>query len=115
MPMYPSISENDYEYIFKDAGIQYAFVGDESILKKVKPLMGKVPSLKGIYVFDTIPGASGFSASLPVLSDDDRADIRSRKEAVMENDLATIIYTSCLLYTSPSPRDGLLSRMPSSA
>ena len=25
-----------------------------------------------------------------------------------------IIYT-CLLYTSPSPRDGLLSRMPSSA
>ena len=24
-------------------------------------------------------------------------------------------YCSCLLYTSPSPRDGLLSRMPSSA
>ena len=24
-------------------------------------------------------------------------------------------YISCLLYTSPSPRDGLLSRMPSSA
>ena len=26
-----------------------------------------------------------------------------------------IIHRSCLLYTSPSPRDGLLSRMPSSA
>ena len=25
------------------------------------------------------------------------------------------IYNNCLLYTSPSPRDGLLSRMPSSA
>ena len=25
------------------------------------------------------------------------------------------VYTNCLLYTSPSPRDGLLSRMPSSA
>ena len=25
------------------------------------------------------------------------------------------IYSFCLLYTSPSPRDGLLSRMPSSA
>ena len=24
-------------------------------------------------------------------------------------------FTGCLLYTSPSPRDGLLSRMPSSA
>ena len=25
------------------------------------------------------------------------------------------LYMDCLLYTSPSPRDGLLSRMPSSA
>ena len=28
---------------------------------------------------------------------------------------ATYLITFCLLYTSPSPRDGLLSRMPSSA
>ena len=28
---------------------------------------------------------------------------------------ADVIYDPCLLYTSPSPRDGLLSRMPSSA
>ena len=27
----------------------------------------------------------------------------------------TLSYVTCLLYTSPSPRDGLLSRMPSSA
>ena len=26
-----------------------------------------------------------------------------------------IVFIDCLLYTSPSPRDGLLSRMPSSA
>ena len=26
-----------------------------------------------------------------------------------------ILWWACLLYTSPSPRDGLLSRMPSSA
>ena len=29
--------------------------------------------------------------------------------------LAEALSKSCLLYTSPSPRDGLLSRMPSSA
>ena len=28
---------------------------------------------------------------------------------------ATTVFGDCLLYTSPSPRDGLLSRMPSSA
>ena len=26
-----------------------------------------------------------------------------------------VVFSGCLLYTSPSPRDGLLSRMPSSA
>ena len=29
--------------------------------------------------------------------------------------LPSRVATTCLLYTSPSPRDGLLSRMPSSA
>ena len=29
--------------------------------------------------------------------------------------LLTVMLYICLLYTSPSPRDGLLSRMPSSA
>ena len=36
-----------------------------------------------------------------------------RKEALSLNSVLGII--ACLLYTSPSPRDGLLSRMPSSA
>ena len=31
-------------------------------------------------------------------------------------EVGDVVYTyDCLLYTSPSPRDGLLSRMPSSA
>ena len=36
---------------------------------------------------------------------------REKSMSMSEEDLAKI----CLLYTSPSPRDGLLSRMPSSA
>ena len=34
---------------------------------------------------------------------------------VSENQFGFMPGRSCLLYTSPSPRDGLLSRMPSSA
>ena len=37
------------------------------------------------------------------------------KLCAVEQDLATGVDKDCLLYTSPSPRDGLLSRMPSSA
>ena len=31
------------------------------------------------------------------------------------NEVIEVRFKNCLLYTSPSPRDGLLSRMPSSA
>ena len=40
-----------------------------------------------------------------------------KEESVMVNSTLdnSKLYSPCLLYTSPSPRDGLLSRMPSSA
>ena len=37
------------------------------------------------------------------------------KDSRQSGDMITAALTACLLYTSPSPRDGLLSRMPSSA
>ena len=38
------------------------------------------------------------------------------REKGFDNKLVTLeVHNTCLLYTSPSPRDGLLSRMPSSA
>ena len=40
-----------------------------------------------------------------------RVDVNGLIEKGREN----LLLQSCLLYTSPSPRDGLLSRMPSSA
>ena len=39
---------------------------------------------------------------------------KKKTEPVEEDDWEQVVYT-CLLYTSPSPRDGATSRMPSSA
>lgn len=94
VPMYPTIAEKDYEFIFKDAEVKYAFVGDESIYMKVRPLMGKVTSLKGIYTFDKVNGANSFWDALPATAAVNVKEIQNRKDAVTEEDLATIIYTS---------------------
>ena len=56
----------------------------------------------------------------------DRLDLRTvygngsfpsvlRRAGADDADMLIALTNSCLLYTSPSPRDGLLSRMPSSA
>ena len=50
----------------------------------------------------------------PVRVDDDHDGIDDALEQLLAERYAPVIYI-CLLYTSPSPRDGLLSRMPSSA
>ena len=39
----------------------------------------------------------------------------SQQIRTLEGQLQFELFQHCLLYTSPSPRDGLLSRMPSSA
>ena len=46
--------------------------------------------------------------------------VRMRSDELFVEDSAFVFarnmqFSDCLLYTSPSPRDGLLSRMPSSA
>ena len=65
------------------------------------------------------PGATGDylgTASVSIRgSGDGRYVFDSNNKLVFSYDAAHSKYQNCLLYTSPSPRDGLLSRMPSSA
>ena len=41
--------------------------------------------------------------------------LKTTANAIVDDQLAFEHYGACLLYTSPSPRDRLVSRMPSSA
>ena len=62
----------------------------------------------------------GYSALMQRAEEATYAEFERLKRGVIEPGLSRhdgrlIKTTGCLLYTSPSPRDGLLSRMPSSA
>ena len=48
------------------------------------------------------------------LNNDNKFDLDLKYGQMREKQVHNMFY-NCLLYTSPSPRDGLLSRMPSSA
>jgi long-chain acyl-CoA synthetase len=92
VPMYPTIAERDYEYIFNDASICYAFIDNDTVYNKVNPLLQKISSFKGIYSFDKLNDVSLFSTSLPATIQ--LSEIETKKKDTTENDIATIIYTS---------------------
>ena len=49
------------------------------------------------------------------LFDTDLSQIIKSSHAISRDHIRVVVYQTCLLYTSPSPRDATLSRMPSSA
>ena len=59
--------------------------------------------------------SSEFAAVSPLLDDDDALESLWKKQFSLAELVAGDQFKTCLLYTSPSPRDLLGSRMPSSA
>lgn len=106
VPLYPTASLNDFKFIFNDAEVKYAFVSDAILFKKVTTIQAEVPSLKGIYTFDTVSGAVNWKEVLPTLSQVNQAELQKLKAAIDEKDLATIIYTSG---TTGNPKGVMLS------
>lgn len=106
VPVYPTISEHEYNFIFNDAEIKYAFVSDEKLYKKISAIKSGVPSLKEIFTFDKVAGARHFNDFLAMADAADSASLESRKAAVKAEDLATIIYTSG---TTGNPKGVMLS------
>jgi len=94
VPIYPTTSPNEIEFIFNDAAVKYVFVSSEELLEKIKSIQNKIPSLKNIFTFNQIAGADHWTNLLPPPTDDALAKVEASKEKIREQDLATIIYTS---------------------
>ncbi|PTM03668.1 MAG: long-chain fatty acid--CoA ligase [Bacteroidetes bacterium] len=107
VPVYPTISEDDYEYIFNDAAVKMLFVSDEALYEKVMHIKEKVASLIEIYTFDEVKGAPSWLEFLAKGEDDKhQVELQQRMDAVQETDLATLIYTSG---TTGRPKGVMLS------
>lgn len=95
VPVYPTISEDDYIYIFNDAEVKMVFVSNEELHAKVMAIKSKVPSLQKIISFNPIKGVLSFSDFIAVNANEDVLEkIKSISESIHENDLACLIYTS---------------------
>lgn len=104
IPMYPTTSQQELEYILHESEAKYIFVSSEELLNKVKLLRSDF--LQGIYSFDRIEGATHYSALLELATDSLLEQVASVKQQVPPSHLATIIYTSG---TTGTPKGVMLS------
>ena len=94
VPMYPTITVEDYRYIFKDAGVKLIIVSDRNLYKKVKAAVSDVEGIQAIYSFDPVEGVSHWSELTDLGKGEDTAQLEQIKSTVQPEDLLTIIYTS---------------------
>ena len=94
VPIYPTISKEDYEYVLNHSEATYCFVSDVSILEKLNQIKDKT-KLKGVYTFDEVEGEKNWKEVLALgAKEDNQPEVEARKKAVTPSDLATLIYTS---------------------
>jgi long-chain acyl-CoA synthetase len=107
VPIYPTITADDYAYILNHSEASYCFVSDVEILQKVDSIRAKVPNLKEVYSFDEITGCKNWSELIDFGEDQsNQNELQERKQKVLPQDMATIIYTSG---TTGTPKGVMLS------
>ena len=103
VPMYPTISSREYEYIMNEAEVKVCFTGAGDLYDKVSAAKAKVESLKHIICFDK-HGERPFWKD--ILSDKNLQKVQDISNTIKSEDLATIIYTSG---TTGNPKGVMLS------
>jgi long-chain acyl-CoA synthetase len=107
VPIYPTISEEDYEYILNHSEANYCFVSCTEVLDKVNKIKNNVPKLKEVFCFDSIDGCKNWKEVLQLGKDtSNQTEVEKRKDQVVPSDLATLIYTSG---TTGKPKGVMLS------
>ncbi|MFI2743387.1 AMP-dependent synthetase/ligase [Zhouia sp. PK063] len=95
VPVYPNISEEEYQYVLNHSEAKYCFVSDTEVLDKLKLVVKDLPNLQEIFTFDEIAGEQHWKVLLEKGEDDSNQDeVEARKKNIGVNDVATLIYTS---------------------
>jgi len=107
VPVYPTISEEDFEYILNHSESIYCIVSDEDLYNKIASVKSKIPNLKEIYSFNDITGCKSWNDILELGKDTgNQQEVDAIKNSITEDELATIIYTSG---TTGRPKGVMLS------
>lgn len=107
VPVYPTISESDYQYILNHCEAKVAFIEGLEVMTKIEHILPVTPNLKHVYTFinrERLP----YLAQLIEMGEQNPnyEELTFRKGQVNPKDCSTIIYTSG---TTGTPKGVMLS------
>ena len=94
VPLYPTITDQDYRYILEHAEVRWVMVSDASLYERIAPIAREFPHIAGVYTFNRVPGAQHWSDIKAAARPDLNQELLNRRAAIQKEDTATIIYTS---------------------
>ena len=96
VPIYPTISQDDYRHILNHAEMKMIFIEGKELRQKLEPILPEIKSLKEIFTFVDQQSEYKFLDQLIELGKNNpQPDKLTKLKAVIKpNDMATIIYTS---------------------
>jgi len=97
VPVYPTISAEEYTYILDHAEPSLVFISDKTLLEKIRPICEKIPAIKAIFTFNQIEGARNWKELLELgkkNAEKYRDEVDKIKNSIKPEDLVTILYTS---------------------
>lgn len=107
VPIYPTISIDDYEYIFNHSQVRFAFVSDKQLYDRIHSIKERLPFLEEIFSFVPIDGVRN---TLELIAEGEclsnHTELKERAAQITEDDFATLIYTSG---TTDRPKGVMLS------
>ena len=107
VPVYPTISEEDYRYILHDCDAKMVIIDGLSVMNKVTNILPDAPNVKLVYTMVDREKYPYFDQLLQLGKEHPHAEeLEQRKASVDEMECATIIYTSG---TTGTPKGVMLS------
>src|SRR5512138_1042979 len=95
VPIYPTISEDNYRYVLNDAGVEYIIVSNGEIARRIAPILPEIPTLKAVFSIRRARHMRNWREILEMGRSFDRpSELMLIKASIKPDDLATIIYTS---------------------
>ncbi len=97
VPVYPTISLEEYEYILKDAEPSIIFVSDRSLFEKIMPIADKVESVREVYTFNQVKAAKNWMEVVELgrkNADKFKENLEKIKDSIKPEDFFTLLYTS---------------------